>query len=91
MGELAGEAARVAEALAVTLPFLDIVGAVEEVAQRTAENVSSMLQDILRGAPTEVEAINEAIVRMGAQKGVPAPVNRTICSLMKALPVRDKI
>jgi len=91
MGELAGEAARVAEALAVTLPFLDIVGAVEEVAQRTAENVSSMLQDILRGAPTEVEAINGAIVRMGAQKGVPAPVNRTICSLMKALPVRDKI
>jgi 2-dehydropantoate 2-reductase len=91
MGELAGEAAQVAKALDVTLPFLDIVGAVEEVALRTAENVSSMLQDVLRGAPTEVEAINGAIVRMGEQKGVEAPVNRTICSLVKALPVRDKI
>jgi 2-dehydropantoate 2-reductase len=91
MGELAGEAAQVAEALAVTLPFLDIVGAVEEVAQRTAENISSMLQDVMRGAPTEVDAINGAVVRMGEQKGVPSPVNRTICSLVKALPVRDKI
>jgi hypothetical protein len=75
----------VAEALAVALPFLDPEQAVEEVAQRTAENISSMLQDVLRGAPTEVDAINGAVVRMGEQKGVPTPVNRAICSLVKAL------
>jgi 2-dehydropantoate 2-reductase len=91
MAELAGEAAQVAHALAVTLPFLDAEQAVEEVAQRTSENISSMLQDVLRGAPTEVDAINGAVVGLGERKGVPTPVNRTICALVKALPVRGKI
>jgi len=38
-----------------------------------------------------VDAINGAIVRMGMRKGVSSPVNQVICSLVKALPVRDKI
>jgi 2-dehydropantoate 2-reductase len=91
MEQLANEAAQVAEAFAVALPFLDPKRAVEEVAQRTAENISSMLQDVLRGATTEVDAINGAVVRMGEQKGVPSLINQAICSLVKALPVRDKI
>ena len=91
MGQLASEAAKVAEALAVALPFLDPERAVEEVVQSTAENISSMLQDVLRGAQTEVDAINGAVVRMGGQKGVPSPVNRAICLLVKALSVLDKI
>jgi 2-dehydropantoate 2-reductase len=91
MGQLAHEAATVARARAVVLPFLDLEQAVEEVAQRTAENVSSMFQDVLRGAPTEVDAINGAVVQLGELAGIPVPVNRTICSLVKALPVRGKI
>jgi 2-dehydropantoate 2-reductase len=91
MSQLAGEAAQVAKALPVELPFLDPVKAVEEVAQCTGENISSMLQDVLRGATTEVDAINGAIVRMGEQKGIPAPANRAICSLVKALSVRHKL
>ena len=91
MGELAEEAVRVAEALAVALPFLDPTRSVEEVAQRTAENISSMLQDVMRGAQTEVDAINGAIVRLGVQNGIPTPVNRVICSLVEALPVRGEI
>jgi 2-dehydropantoate 2-reductase len=91
MSQLAGEAAQVAKALPVELPFLDPVKAVEEVAQCTGENISSMLQDVLRGATTEVDAINGAIVRMGEQKGIPAPANRAIYSLVKALSVRHKL
>ena len=91
MAQLAGEAAQVAKALNVELPFFDPVRATEEIAQRTAENVSSMLQDVLRGATTEVDAINGAIVRMGEQKGIPVSANRAICSLVKALSYRDKI
>ncbi|MGD0879563.1 MAG: 2-dehydropantoate 2-reductase [Anaerolineales bacterium] len=91
MGQLASEVAKVAEALAVKLPFMDPNHAVDEVAQHTADNISSMLQDVLRGAPTEVEAINGAVVRVGEQKGISTPVNRTICSLVNALPVRGKI
>jgi 2-dehydropantoate 2-reductase len=91
LGQLACEAARVAEAYAVRLPFSDPEQAVEAVARCTASNISSMLQDVLRGTPTEVDAINGAIVQMGQQAGVPAPVNRTVCSLVKALSVRGKI
>jgi 2-dehydropantoate 2-reductase len=91
MIQLAGEVAKVAEALPVKLPFLDPECAVEDVAQHTAENMSSILQDVLRGAPIEVEAINGEVIRIGEQKGILLPVNRTICSLVNTLPVRDKI
>jgi len=91
MGQLANEVATVAEALKVKLPYMDPNHAVDEVALNTADNISSMLQDVLRGAQTEVEAINGAVVRIGEQKGISSPVNRTICSLVNALPVRVKI
>jgi 2-dehydropantoate 2-reductase len=61
------------------------VAAVEEVAERTAANHSSMLQDILRGAPTEIDAINGAIVRAGEEAGVPTPVNLTLWRLVKGI------
>jgi 2-dehydropantoate 2-reductase len=56
----------------------------EEVARRTAVNHSSMFQDVQRGAPTEIDAICRAIVVAGEERGVPAPVNRTLWLLVKA-------
>ena len=50
-----------------------------------------MLQDILRGAQTEVDAINGMIVQLGVKKNVPVPINRAIWLLVKALSVRGKI
>lgn len=91
MGKLARETASVAEALGVALPFLVPEYAVEEVAQRTSDNISSMLQDILRGAPTEVDAINGAVVRKGEEKKISTPVNRVIWSLVNALPRPGKL
>jgi 2-dehydropantoate 2-reductase len=91
MGDLARETASVAQALGVELPFSDPERAVREVAQFTSENYSSMLQDVLRGAPTEVDAINGAIIRKGEEYKIPTPVNRVIWSLVKALPSHGKI
>jgi len=85
MGALAVEAAQVARALGVCLQELDPGVVAEEVARRTAINHSSMLQDVLRGAPTEIETICGAIVRAGEQAGVPTPVNRVMWLLVKAV------
>jgi 2-dehydropantoate 2-reductase len=63
------------------------VVAVETIARRTAANRSSMLQDIQRGAPTEIDAICGAIVAASEQTGVSTPVNRTLWQLVKALEV----
>ena len=56
-----------------------------QVARKTAENRSSMLQDVLRGAPTEIDAICGAVVRRGRRKGVPAPVNQNLLNLIQAV------
>ena len=85
MGRLALEAAMVAHAEKVILPFTDPVSAVEEVARKTSANHSSMLQDILRNAPTEIDAINGAVVQIAQRHRLDTPENRTCWALVKAL------
>jgi 2-dehydropantoate 2-reductase len=85
MAATAREAATVAAALGRQLTYPDPVATAEAVAQRTAVNRSSMLQDVLRGAPTEIDAICGAIVAAGEGCGVPTPLNRTLWLLVKAL------
>jgi len=85
MGELAQETAEVARSRAIRLPFNSAEEAVEQVARRTADNRSSMLRDVLRGAQTEIDAINGAVVRLGDESGVAVPTNRLIWALVKAL------
>lgn len=83
--QLAAEAAAVAAALSVPLSFTDPAAAALEVARRTASNFSSMLQDVQRGAQTEIDAICGAIVQAGLEAGVPTPVNETMWKLINAL------
>ena len=85
MATAAREAAAVAAAKGVPLPFPDPVARASQVAQATASNRSSMFQDILRGAATEVEAISGAVVRAGQESGVPTPVNEVLYRLVKSL------
>jgi len=88
LGQLARETARVAAAENVTLPFDDPVAAAEDVARRTALNQSSMLQDILREAPTEIDAICGAVVKTAQKHGIETPANLACWQLVKALTER---
>ena len=81
----AREAAGVAVARGVHLPYPDPVIACEAIASQTATNISPMLQDVRRGAPTEIEYINGAVVREGEKTGVATPVNRALMLAIKAL------
>lgn len=80
----ARETAAVAQARGIQLPYPDPAQAVRQVAERTAGNLSSMLQDVRRGAPTEVDAINGAVAEFGERAGVPTPVNHTLWKLVRA-------
>jgi len=85
MGRLAQEVALVAQAEHINLPFADPVVAAEQVARKTAANRSSMLQDVLRGAPTEIDAICGAVAATAQKHGIDTPVNWTCWQLVKAL------
>ncbi len=50
----------------------------------TRDHRSSMLQDILRGRRTEIDYINGAVVRIGAEHGIETPYNSAVVSMVKA-------
>jgi 2-dehydropantoate 2-reductase len=79
------EAAAVAQARGTLLPYRDPLAHTLAVAQATSANHSSMLQDVLRGSPTEIDAINGAIAREGLHLGVPTPINSMLAALVHAL------
>jgi len=83
MSEAAREVAAVADAQGIALPYDDAAARAIAVARATAANRSSMLQDVQRGAPTEVEAICGAVARVGREWGVPTPVNIRLCRLVR--------
>jgi len=85
MSALAREVADVAAAEHIRLPFSDPVKAAEDVAHKTAANHSSMLQDIRRGAPTEIDAICGAVVQAGKKHDLPTPANWACWHLVKAM------
>jgi 2-dehydropantoate 2-reductase len=83
-GLLADETAKVANEIGIALPYKDPKKYVGNVIKRTSKNSSSMRQDLYRLAPTEVEAINGAVVRMAAKAGIQAPFNQSMYSMIKA-------
>lgn len=80
----AREVAAVARARGVVLPGDPAVDALS-VARRTLGNRSSMLQDLDRGAPTEIAFLNEAVAREGRRLGVPTPVNAQLARQVREL------
>jgi len=85
MEDAVGEAIRIAEAKAIRLPYEDPVERVLAVCKATKDNVSSMLQDVIKAKRTEIEMINGAIVREGERLGISTPVNRVLTSLVQGI------
>jgi 2-dehydropantoate 2-reductase len=53
------------------------------VARSTAANYSSMLWDVRKGKPTEIEFMNGYLSRLGQQYGVKTPCNDTLVDLIR--------
>lgn len=84
LGRAVEEGMRVAESLHITLPA-DPVGQTMAVCRATADNISSMLQDVRRHRPTEIEAINGALLKKGEEAGIDMPVNRKLVKRIKEI------
>jgi 2-dehydropantoate 2-reductase len=85
---LAQEAATVAGAVRIQLPFSDPWSYVRTIVEQTAAMRSSMLYDLDNGAKTEIDFINGAVVATGRRAAVPTPYNETIVRLVKAREAR---
>lgn len=79
----AHEVAAVAAASGVDLDC-DAAAFAVEVARATAGNRSSMLQDVARGAQTEIDALNGAVVLEGRRLGIATPVNERLWYAIRA-------
>jgi len=55
------------------------------VCKKTAENVSSMLQDVRNERRTEINAINGAIVELGKTLDIDTPENNRLCEQIKQI------
>ena len=62
---------------------------VHAVARATAANRASMLQDLLAGRRTEIDAITGALLRMAARTGTELPTHRAVEVLVRALESRN--
>jgi 2-dehydropantoate 2-reductase len=81
---LANEAAAVARAMRIALPFNDPWNYVRSIVEQTAELCNSMLVDLKAGVKTENDHINGAVVTAGRRAGVPTPYNETMFRLIGA-------
>jgi 2-dehydropantoate 2-reductase len=85
--EVAVAAGREAQAVAQAAGFTlsgDPAARLRQVCTDTAANRSSMLQDILAGRPTEIEALNAQVATRGRALGLPTPVNDLLTLLLRA-------
>lgn len=83
----AREAGAVARAAGIDVGD-DPVALATAVAAATADNRSSMLQDVERGAPTEIEALHGAVLREAQRLGIATPTLAAQLRAVRALPGR---
>ena len=82
---LIDEGQRVAESQAIDLVFHDLYQLLFDGCNRSRQNLSSMLQDILEGKRTEIDAQSGALVRIGEQAGVATPTHQTMLELVQLI------
>jgi 2-dehydropantoate 2-reductase len=81
---LLGEALAVARAAGFGFTSEEVTRDFERVVRATASNRSSMLQDLDRGRPTEIDAISGEILREAAKYGLDLPATRAIVAEITA-------
>lgn len=84
LARLMGEVAALAEAEGVALPPDAVARAIAIAESFAPETKSSLLVDLERGNPLELDALNGAVVRLGARAGLPTPWNSAVAAILAA-------
>lgn len=79
------EAAIVARASGVDLGDIELETYLRDVVIISPDNRCSMLQDIMAGRPTEIDALCGAVVLRGESEGIPTPCNAILHGLVKGI------
>ena len=78
MHKTAQETVRIAKAKGVNLSDTIVEQQFKMIESQSPNSTSSLQRDIMEGKPSELEAQNGAIVKMGIELGIPTPVNEFI-------------
>jgi 2-dehydropantoate 2-reductase len=87
MRDLVVETAKVAATEGYKFGY-SLVERTEEVCRETADNISSMLQDVRAGKRTEIDAISGEILRRAQLASLPTPRTRVVWQIVKGLEQR---
>jgi 2-dehydropantoate 2-reductase len=79
----AAEAYAVAKAKGIGVDITDPVAYVRAFGEKIPGARPSMLLDHIAGRRSEIDVINGAVPRLGAEVGVPTPVNETVVALVR--------
>ena len=79
------EAVDVAEADGTHFSYMEVLNMVHHVCEDAGKGYSSMYQDVKKCIPTEIDAINGAIVEQARLYNVPVPYNTLIVDLIHAI------
>jgi 2-dehydropantoate 2-reductase len=94
MTRIVDEVLAVARAARVVLPGVrdreSGMAAAMELAMQMSDALSSTAQDLNRGRPTEIDALNGYIARRGTELGVPVPVNHALFALVKLAEQKER-
>ena len=79
------EAVDVAEADGTHFSYMEVLDMVHHVCENAGKGYSFMYQDVKRYIPTEIDAINGAIVEQARRYNVSVPYNSLIVDLIHAI------
>ncbi len=80
---VADEVARVAQACGILVNRTGIATTVNHALDNHQKHIPSMGQDMLAGRPTEIDAINGAVVKAAQGTGVATPLTATLATLVR--------
>ncbi len=88
--ELAREMTPVLRGRGLSLQEAEVLELTARVARATADNISSMLADVMAGRPTEIAEITGVLLSWGGEEGVRLPQHQALYHLVRALEQVDR-